>query len=145
MAALSDQLLVFAILAYTLAMLAYAVEHSFGTRSLVNRVASRELVGAGAAVDPPVDPVDPVERMDRAPAPVDPVRAAALAGRGALALTLLGWVLHLACIVTRGLAAHRVPWGNMYEFVLAACLVGATAWLLVLWRRPVLRPLGQGG
>jgi cytochrome c-type biogenesis protein CcsB len=44
--------------------------------------------------------------------------------------------------VTRGLAAHRVPWGNMYEFVLAVTLVGATAWLVVLARRPSIRPLG---
>jgi cytochrome c-type biogenesis protein CcsB len=142
-AAISDQLLVFAILAYTLAMLAYAVEHSFGTRSLVSRVADRSLVSVGAPDSAPAaPPVDPVDRMERAPVSVDPVRVAALAGRGALALTLLGWALHLGCVVTRGLAAHRVPWGNMYEFVLAACLVGATAWLLVLWRRPALRPLG---
>jgi len=142
-AALSDQLLVFAILAYTLAMLAYAVEYSFGTRSLVNRVATRSLVsvGAGSSPEAPVSPVQPVQ-PDVPAEPVDPVRTAALAGRAALALTLLGWALHLGCVVTRGLAAHRVPWGNMYEFVLAACLVGATAWLLVLGRRPALRPLG---
>src|SRR2546423_3743485 len=124
-------------------MLAYAVEYSFGTRSLVNRVATRSLVsvGAGSSPEAPVSPVQPVQ-PDVPAEPVDPVRTAALAGRAALALTLLGWALHLGCVVTRGLAAHRVPWGSMYEFVLAACLVGATAWLLVLWRRPAMRPLG---
>src|SRR5207244_3806517 len=45
-------------------------------------------------------------------------------------------------LVSRGLAAHRVPWGNMYEFVLAAGFAGAVAWLVLLWRRPSLRPLG---
>jgi cytochrome c-type biogenesis protein CcsB len=35
-----------------------------------------------------------------------------------------------------------VPWGNMYEFVLAVTLVGAVAWLIVLSRRPNLRHLG---
>src|SRR5207248_10594243 len=69
-------------------------------------------------------------------------RVASVAGRGALALTGLGWALHLGCVVTRGLAAGRVPWGNMYEFILAACLVGASAWLVVVARRPALRPLG---
>jgi cytochrome c-type biogenesis protein CcsB len=134
-AALSDQLLVYAILAYTLAMLAYAVEYSFGARGLVNRVATRELlsVGGGPASPEPASPAAPA---------VDPARVTALAGRGALALTALGWLLHVGCLVTRGLAAHRVPWGNMYEFVLAACLVGATAWLILLVRRPALRPLG---
>ncbi len=129
MAAVSDQLLVYAILGYALAMLAYAVEYAFGSRSVVGRVATRKLVGAGA------------------PAPVpggipEDARVAGLAGRGALALTALGWLLHLGAIVTRGLAAHRVPWGNMYEFVMAVCFVGATAWLVLLARRPQLRPLG---
>ena len=34
------------------------------------------------------------------------------------ALTVLGWLLHLAALVMRGVAAERVPWANMYEFAL---------------------------
>jgi cytochrome c-type biogenesis protein CcsB len=147
MAALSDQLLVYAILAYALAMLAYAVEYSFGSRSVVSRVATRELVGAGG---PPLLDESEAETDDDGPVGggwpggglAENARIAGLAGRGALALTVLGWLLHLGCLVARGLAAHRVPWGNMYEFVLAVCLVGATAWLVLLNRRPQLRPLG---
>jgi cytochrome c-type biogenesis protein CcsB len=42
--------------------------------------------------------------------------------------TAIGWtgvIVHLGSIVTRGLAAGRVPWGNMYEYssVLALLLV----------------------
>jgi cytochrome c-type biogenesis protein CcsB len=138
MAALSDQLLVYAILAYALAMLAYAVEYAFGSRGVVARVAQRELVGASG---PPVPAAEP---GDGTPAPALPenARVALLAGRTAFGLTLLGAVLHLGCIVARGLAAHRVPWGNMYEFVLAVCFVGVTAWAVLLARRPQLRPLG---
>jgi cytochrome c-type biogenesis protein CcsB len=132
MAALSDQLLVYAILAYTFAMLAYAVEYAFGSRGLVARLAARELVGAGGPSDVEVAP----------PPAVDDARVARLSGRGGFALTLLGAALHLGCLLTRGLAAHRVPWGNMYEFVLAVCLVGVTAWTVLLVRRPQLRPLG---
>jgi cytochrome c-type biogenesis protein CcsB len=66
----------------------------------------------------------------------------AMVGRLAVALTTVGWLAHLATIVTRGLAAHRVPWGNMYEFVVAACFVGATAWLVLVYRRPLARHLG---
>src|SRR5207248_5660545 len=58
MAALSDQLLVYAILGYALAMLAYAVEYAFGSRSAVGRVATRELVGAGAPASPPPEAAD---------------------------------------------------------------------------------------
>jgi len=158
MAALSDQLLVYAILGYTLAMLAHAVEYAFGSRSVVGRVATRELVGTGdriGAAGPPAD-VDEIDGIDEIDDDVDGdgppagaglglaenARVAALAGRAGLALTGLAALLHLGCLVTRGLAAHRVPWGNMYEFVLAVCLVGATAWLVLLTRRPYLRPLG---
>jgi cytochrome c-type biogenesis protein CcsB len=66
----------------------------------------------------------------------------ALIGRLAVAVTVVGWLAHLATVVTRGLAAHRVPWGNMYEFVLMVCLVGATAWLVLVARRPLARHLG---
>src|SRR4051794_16235905 len=138
MAALSDHLLVAAILGYTLAMLAFAVEYTFGDRGVVARVATRAeqrvLVGAGgpAEVDEPEDPVGTFASPALA-------RSAGLLGIG---LTVLAWLAQVGCVVTRGLAAHRVPWGNMYEFVLAVCLVGATAWLVLLWRRPTVRPLG---
>jgi cytochrome c-type biogenesis protein CcsB len=66
----------------------------------------------------------------------------ALAGRVAVGVTALALVLHAATLVTRGLAAHRVPWGNMYEFVLTVCLVGAVAWMVLVVWRPSVRPLG---
>jgi len=58
-------------------------------------------------------------------------------GRVAVALTVLGWAAHLGSVVTRGLAAHRTPWGNMYEFSCAITLAAVTAYLVVLARRPV--------
>ena len=42
--------------------------------------------------------------------------------RSAMALTWLGWLIHLAATVMRGIAAHRVPWANMFEFGLTATL-----------------------
>ena len=42
--------------------------------------------------------------------------------RSAMALTWLGWVIHLAADVMRGIAAQRVPWANMFEFGLTATL-----------------------
>ncbi|HEY2674635.1 MAG TPA: c-type cytochrome biogenesis protein CcsB [Rugosimonospora sp.] len=149
MAALSDHLLVVAILAYALAMLTYAAEYAFGNRGVVARVAvrerRRELVGVGAPVDSgSLDEPGPVDLPDEpeSAGPLDDPRIAAWAGRVAIALTLAGWLAHVGCVVSRGFAAHRVPWGNMYEFVLAVTLVGATAWLVLLMRRPSIRPLG---
>ena len=33
-----------------------------------------------------------------------------------VALTIIGFLLSVAGVVTRALAAHRAPWGNMFEF-----------------------------
>ncbi len=48
------------------------------------------------------------------PAAAGPSRNA----RVALALTIVGWAVHVAAIVLRGVAAERVPWANMFEFAL---------------------------
>ncbi len=64
-------------------------------------------------------------------------------GRIGVALTVVAAVLHLAGLVTRGLASDpaRVPWGNMYEFAIAGAF-GVTLIYLVLLRRYSLRWLG---
>jgi len=61
-------------------------------------------------------------------------------GRAGLAVVCLGIGLLLACVVLRGLATMRVPWGNMYEFINLTCLSGLVAGAIVL-RRPQYRPL----
>src|SRR5262249_41971313 len=119
-------------------------EYAFSSRGVVARVAVRErqLVGAGAPVDAaPVDAGEP-GGAEAPPSGIADPRWAAIAGRLAVGLTATAWLVHIGCVVTRGLAARRVPWGNMYEFVLAVGLVGATAWLVILVRRPTIRPLG---
>jgi cytochrome c-type biogenesis protein CcsB len=58
-------------------------------------------------------------------------------GRTAVGLTVVGWTLHLGSVVTRGLAAHRVPWGNMYEFSTMVALVAVTVFLVLLTRQQV--------
>jgi cytochrome c-type biogenesis protein CcsB len=63
-------------------------------------------------------------------------------GRGAVAVTGLGTLLHLGGLVIRGIAADRVPWGNMYEFIIAVTLVCSIAWMGLVLRRPAVRPIG---
>jgi cytochrome c-type biogenesis protein CcsB len=133
MGALSNHLLVVTILSYMVAMLAYAVEFAFGERTVIARVATRQLVGAGAPVDEQDD--DPVDEV----APSAFPRRMGLAG---YVITILGIVAHLAAFVTRGIAAGRVPWGNMYEFIIAVTLFGSIAWLAVATIWPRLRHLG---
>ncbi|MFI1195904.1 c-type cytochrome biogenesis protein CcsB [Micromonospora sp. NPDC020750] len=140
MSALSDQLVTFAILAYLVAMICHAVEYALGNARAV-APAARELVGAGAGgagglVDAPAAPVAPPARVDRS------AERARLFGLVAVGITVLAAALHLAATVTRGIAADRMPWGNMYEFVLTISFIGTAAWLGVLWKRPSLRRLG---
>ena len=58
-------------------------------------------------------------------------------GVGAVVATIVGWLLEGGSIVSRGLAVHRLPWGNMYEFTLALTFASVTAFLLILSRQPV--------
>ncbi|UQU64640.1 c-type cytochrome biogenesis protein CcsB [Couchioplanes caeruleus] len=132
MADVSDQLMAVTVLAYLAAMVCYAAEYAFGNRSHIGRAATRELVGAG---DRPVG-ASPVEA---APKPQDRSRTLGLVAVGLNALAVL---LHLGTLATRGVAADRMPWGNMYEFTLSVTFVGSVAWLAVLGRRSGIRHLG---
>jgi cytochrome c-type biogenesis protein CcsB len=59
------------------------------------------------------------------------------AGRGTkfervgMAMTILALVLHVASVVLRGIAADRVPWGNMFEFSLTGTALITLIFLLV--------------
>jgi cytochrome c-type biogenesis protein CcsB len=118
---------------YALAFIAYAID--LARRSAVAakaaddaKAASVEASGAAAA--------DAAGGGTIVAAP--PKRAATVAyGRSpslrvAVALTVVAWLLHLAADVTRGLAAGRVPWANMYEFALTGTLIITSVYLLVL-------------
>ncbi|CAB4896752.1 unannotated protein [freshwater metagenome] len=59
-------------------------------------------------------------------------------GRIAIALTSLAFALHFAGVIARGISAHRVPWGNMYEFSTTGS-VAVTGMFLLLLRRHSLR------
>ncbi|GIE89510.1 c-type cytochrome biogenesis protein CcsB [Actinoplanes regularis] len=136
MGELSNQLMALTVLAYLTAMVCYAGEYAFGRRSLIGKAATRparQLVGAGAAVDEVVEPVV------KAPAKVD---RGEWSGRIAAAVNVLALALHAGTLVTRGIAAERMPWGNMYEYILSATFVGSAVWVGVLLRRPALRHLG---
>jgi cytochrome c-type biogenesis protein CcsB len=133
LAQLSQQLLGVTVIAYTAALAAHATEYATARHTSAQPAEVRDLalVGAGTLAPP-----SPPERKDlttehRSPWP----------GRLAVAATALGAAAQAGCLALRGVAAQRVPWGNMYEFVLLACLVGVVAWLVVSARRP-MRLLG---
>ena len=45
---------------------------------------------------------------------------------------MLGALLHLGSLTTRGLAADRLPWGNMYEFSSSVAFTAVVAFLVLL-------------
>jgi len=58
----------------------------------------------------------------------------ALFGRAAMIVLAIGYAAHVFSIVTRGLAAGRAPWGNMYEFTSLICAAAVTGFLIILQR-----------
>jgi cytochrome c-type biogenesis protein CcsB len=61
--------------------------------------------------------------------------------RIATAMMILGFIFLLVGVITRGLSASRVPWGNMYEFSITGALAFTGAYLFAL-RKYDLRWLG---
>jgi cytochrome c-type biogenesis protein CcsB len=120
---------------YVLALGFFLIEQSFGAKgrraAAQTKVRARELVGAGgpatteATVDKPAAP--PAGRPGRAER----------IGRMGAALTVLGALLHLSALVLRGLATDRVPWGNMYEYIMAVTFIAVVTWLYVIKKFPV--------
>ncbi len=114
------------------ALLLLAIELAY---SRARQVEDRELVAAGPSASVGTDSAAPGVVADRPKRPIDQ----RIGGAG-LALTSVGIGLLLGCIVLRGLATSRVPWGNMYEFINLTCLCGLVAAAVVL-RRPQYRGL----
>jgi cytochrome c-type biogenesis protein CcsB len=110
------------------ALLLLAVELAY-TRG--RKADQRELVGAGVAPDS----TTPGVIVDAPARPFDES-----VGKAGLALVYVGIGLLFACIVLRGAATMRAPWGNMYEFINLTCLSGLVAAGIVL-RRPQFRTL----
>ena len=119
---------------YAVAFVAYTTDLAGGAARAERRreraaVVERELVGAGAPVEPAPPPAMAADAEKR--------RAAAIA----TSLTILSFLLHAASVVMRGAAVQRPPWSNMFEFSTAGAAVVTLVYLLALkWRD--LRYLG---
>jgi ABC-type transport system involved in cytochrome c biogenesis permease subunit len=125
---------------YALAMIAHAMEWAMGrvVKAPAEQPAEVLVASSSAGVADVVVPAVAV-----AGAEGDGAEKAAAASRIGLLLTWLGFLLHLTGVVTRGLAAGRVPWGNMYEFSITSSLAVAVVYLLFVHRYK-LQWLGLG-
>jgi cytochrome c-type biogenesis protein CcsB len=159
MAGFSDLAFQAAMAAYLMALLCYGIEVA-SRRGLVPtpmEAASAQhvqlaKVGAGAVVMPTAvgEPGYTDADIDDEPDDDDDEPRAALAswgvrfGRAAVVVTVVGVIANLISVVTRGMAAGRLPLGNMYEFVSMICLASVICWLVVLVKNhaPGVRQLG---
>src|SRR3954466_1561875 len=126
LASLSDSLFSITVALYSLAVVAFSAQLAFGRR--VARTPELVAAGGGAA------PAD-------TPAPAEDTRGRRW-GLIAMGLTVVGALTHAGVLGGRGLAADRLPWGNMYEFSTAVVLVAVVAYVAFAVRAPALRHIG---
>jgi len=112
-AVLSNNLIYSAMIFYTLAFFAHAVEVAWSVKTPAKSVKKTKL---------------DFSRTDRV-------------GRLASAFMVLGFLLLLPGVIFRGVSANRVPWGNMYEFSITGALAFSAAYLFAL-KKYKLRWLG---
>lgn len=123
---------------YLFAVFAHAAEWATarGAVAVVSTTKRRVpvLVG-GAPQDDGVDVVaDPVSDAE---APAEPESAKVrtnLFGRIGIALTTVALASQILAVVLRGLAADRLPWGNMYEFTSSSLIFVVLAYLVMAIR-----------
>ena len=61
----------------------------------------------------------------------EPAKPRYVMARIGTALTVLGFLFQLAATITRGIAAERVPWANLYEFAMTGTLLVVLVYLVV--------------
>jgi cytochrome c-type biogenesis protein CcsB len=153
LANLSHYSFVATVVAYALAVLAFACDFAFGREALGPLRPAQEpagdLVAVGAAPPfpgagtsaPAIPPGAGTSTPGSAPAipPAGPGAGRDARGMGrwvraAVVLTALGLVAHVLGVISRGLAVHRVPWGDMYEFVTTVTCVAVIFFLALMFR-----------
>ncbi len=147
----SNAFMIAALVIYSFSVVAFAGDFAFGRprraaaaargQQAADRATALAAVGAVGSTAPPVAgaPAEgPASGADSMPElAVPPLRAIREAGRWvltAVALSSVGVAAQTTAVVTRGLAVHRAPWGNMYEFVTALTCVAAIFFLFVMIR-----------
>ncbi|MER7543490.1 c-type cytochrome biogenesis protein CcsB [Actinomadura sp.] len=135
LANLSDKLMLTTVVLYIVAMVAYAADLGFGRRreaavaeKAEEKAEAKVLVGAAGAETAAAGAGAGEAEEDESERPrIDWANLAVL-------LNVLGWGAHLGVLATRGLAADRWPWGNMYEFLTAISFAAVTAFMVVMLR-----------
>ena len=157
----SNDFLIAALLIYSLAVIAFAGDYAFGrprrgpAAGRADAVPAAQLpaeqlaaVGAGGAAltEPGPAAVSEARPLPSVPAGggtlppgrrTGALRSAWEAGpwvRFAIGFAALGALTHLVAVVCRGVAVHRAPWGDMYEFITALTCIAAIFFCYIVVR-----------
>lgn len=132
----SNLAFVASVVVYALAMFSHTAEwasaRSVATTLTVAPAEERALVSVGSAHTRSTTEEPLVDRLEAA-SDVTAQRVE-MFGRIGVALTLIAFGLSVAGMVFRGLAAHRAPWGNMFEFTTSAMVFVVAVYLVLVWR-----------
>jgi cytochrome c-type biogenesis protein CcsB len=135
----SNLALVSSVVVYALAMFAHAAEWAAARRINAVERSQPELVNVAAEemrAQPSTTGPEPVQGRNQAELEDSPGASLRVEqfGRMGVALTIIGFLLSVAGILLRALAAERAPWGNMFEFTITAMVFVVGAYLIMLWR-----------
>lgn len=114
---------------YVLAFIAYVIDLARRTSGTVlaqaEPASASARTGGTAVIAPP------------APATASAARPSGRAARIGMALTVLGFVVHVLAIVLRGIANGHAPWANMFEFAVTGTAAIVGIYLVVTFLRDV--------
>ena len=155
----SNAFLIAALVLYSFSVVAFAADFAFGrprraaeaaraqqARDRAGELASVGAAGGSAPAEPGGAAAPAASGAAGEPAggggsmpelEVPALRAIREAGRwvvAAVALAAAGAAAHTTAVITRGLAVHRAPWGNMYEFITALTCVAAIFFVFAMIR-----------
>ncbi len=152
---ISDILVWGAATAYTIAMVAFAIDMARRAGAPVEEAAPQPALATATSVASTATTPTSITTPGWSARPGSTVgtSASANAGRGkgtpwgawrsskplgiAMSTLWLGFLFNLAAIVTRGVAAGRAPWANMYEFTLVGAFCTVLVFLVIQQRLEV--------
>ena len=133
---------------YAIAMVAYSVRLARVAESKLNAknvalvpvpvaVPVAVAVGAVGAIESQADVARSADVADAPPAAYRTVAPGARAKGIGRSTMLVGFVLHLVGVVTRGIDAGHAPWSSMYEFTITGSMVAVGVFLFVQRKRDI--------
>src|SRR5699024_1384623 len=134
LASYSELFMLIASFIYLIAFLLFSWDMATASRSIRKLEAeletekSRELVGAGGPSVP--EPVQPQQLVSDDMEYTDSIKHPA--ANIAVAIMSIATLAHAFAVIARAIAASRVPWSNLYEFMTSGALVISVVYLVFL-------------